>query len=98
MAEQNVHRELGYNFGHKMRDVVDPDQLAGTSLPYKAVSRIINVIEDLHAQCQKGPQERPFVDYPIVDFEEIDTFIRDHMVNLAISLETRAIAEKSGEL
>ncbi len=88
------HKEPGYNHGHCMKKEVGPDVYAGTSLPYKAVSRIINVLEDLHFQMQKKEEQR-FIDYPIKDFEEIDTYIRDNMANLALSLETRALSERS---
>lgn len=87
------HKDLGYNFGHVMKTNVDPETYAGTSIPYKAVSRIINVLEDLHAQMQREPENR-FRNYPIEDFEEIDTFIRDNMANLALSLETRALSKE----
>lgn len=89
-----VYKDPGYNHAHTMKESVKPDTYAGLSLPYEAVSRIINILEDLHFQMQRPPQER-FIDYPIHDFEAIDTFIRDNMVNLAISLETRAISEGS---
>lgn len=88
----STHKEPGYNHGHTMKDIVNPETYAGTSLPYKAVSRIINVLEDLHYQMQKPAGER-FKDYPIGDFENLDTFIRDNMSNLALSMETRAISE-----
>lgn len=91
MVEQ--HKETGYNYAHKMKGNIDPDFYAGTSLSYKVISRIFNLVEDVHFQMQK-PQEERFKDYPISEYEEIDTFIRDNMANLALSLETRALSEK----
>jgi hypothetical protein len=89
-----LHKEPEYDFGHSMKDGMDPEQCAGTTLPYKAICRIVNVLEDLHAQMQKPDGER-FRDYPIEEYEKIDTFIRDHMANLAVSLELRAQAERN---
>lgn len=88
------HKEPGYNHGHVMNAKVDPDMYANVSISYKAASRIVNVLEDLHFQMQKPAGER-FRDYPIADFEQIDTFIRNNMVNLALSLETLEMSERS---
>lgn len=92
MTEQTPaprHAAPGYNFGYKPKSFVDPEMYATTALPYKAAVRIVNVLEDLHSQMQ-NPQDKRFTDYPIADFEEIDTYIRDNMVNLALSLEMRS--------
>lgn len=91
-----AHKSTGYNTCHVMKADVDPDLYAGTSLPYKAASRIVNVLEDLHFQMQKPAGER-FNDYPIEDFEVLDTYIRDNMANLALSLETRSLSKKEAE-
>lgn len=87
------HKETGYNFAAKIKHGIDPDTYAAASVPYKAAVRIVNVLEDLHAQMQK-PSNR-FENYPIEDFEEIDTYIRDNMANLALSIETRALSERN---
>lgn len=87
------HKEPGYNHGHTMKQGIDPEVYAGTSLPYKAMSRIVNVLEDLHFQMQK-PEGQRFIDYPVAEFEEVDTFIRDNMANLALSIETRELSER----
>lgn len=86
------HKDPGYNHGHKPKTHVDPELYASATLPYKAVSRIINVLEDLHFQLQKPAGQR-FIDYPVSDFEDIDTYIRDNMSNLALSLETRELSK-----
>lgn len=96
MDASEVHKDPGYNFGHSPKNHVNPESYARISLPYKAISRIINVIEDLHFQMQK-PQDQRFIDYPIEQFEEVDTFIRDNMSNLALSLEMRALAEQDSK-
>jgi hypothetical protein len=90
----HLHKEPEYDFGHTMKDGMDPEQCAGATLPYKAVSRIVNVLEDLHAQMQKPEGER-FLQYQVENYEVIDTFIRDYMANLALSLELRAQSERN---
>jgi hypothetical protein len=91
MAE---HHEQGYNFGHKAKAGMDPATSVTTALSYRAAVRIVNVLEDLHAQMQKPEGER-FKGYSIAQFEEVDTYLRDLMVNIAISLELRETSKKT---
>lgn len=92
----HLHKEPGYDFGHTMKDGVDPEQCAVMTLSYKVASRIVNVLEDLHAQMQKPEGER-FLQYQIENYAEIDTLIRNSMLNLAMSLELRAQSERNLE-
>ena len=96
MADLKLHKDTGYDFGHVMKDGMDPEQPVNTSLTYKQVSRIVNVLEDLHAQMQNSLGER-FKDYDIEQYEKIDITIRDHMANLALSLEAYHQSERNSE-
>lgn len=93
---ESIHKEPGYNHGHTMKPNVDPDAYSSTPLSYRSVSRIVNVLEDLHYQCQRPEGER-FKNYPIDKYEDLDTTIRDNLANLALSIEVRAASEGSGK-
>lgn len=88
------HKEPRYNFAHSMKPEMHKDTSAQVSLTYEMASRIVNVLEDLHFQMQK-PQGERFADYPIDQFENVDTLIRDNMANLALSMETREQSERN---
>jgi len=91
---ETTYKAPAYNSAHEMKKDVDPKRYVTTALSYEAASRLFNLIEDVHAQMQR-PQEERFKDYPIEDFEKIDTVIRDNMANLALSIETLAVSERN---
>lgn len=88
-----AHKEREYNSAAKPLPSVNPDKYATTAIPYCMTVRIINILEDLHSEMQLPIGER-FAGYPIEDFEEIDTRIRDNMLGLKLSLEALSQCEE----